>query len=69
MSEKTINNLKEYVSFILDLNPLNYVEELMKDLDKMIHQNNSLAIPKDKLNELDTRKSVVNYMDYVTEHE
>lgn len=69
MSERKINGLKEYVSFILNLDQLNYVEESMKDLGEMSHQNNLQLIPKDKSNELNARKSVVNYLEYVTKHE
>lgn len=68
MSEREINGLKDYVSFILNLDQLNYVEESMKDLGEMIHQNNLEFIPKDKSDELNARKSVVNYLEYVTKH-
>lgn len=69
MSERTIKSLKEYVSFILNLDQSIYLDESIKDLGEMSHQNNFLAIPKDKFNELDTRKSMVKYLEYVTEHE
>ena len=69
MSGRKINSLKEYVSFILNLDQLNYVEESMKDLGEMSHQNNLQLIPKDKSDELNARKSVVNYLEYVTKHE
>lgn len=68
MSERIIDGLKEYVSFILDLDLSKYIDESMKDLEEMLHQNNLQTIPWDKSNELNTRKSVVNYLEYVTEH-
>ncbi len=69
MSEITINGLNEYVSFILDLNQSIYLDESIKDLSKMSHQNNLQVIPKDKSDELNARISVVNYLEYVEEHE
>ena len=69
MSERTIDGLEEYVSFILNLDQSTYVDESLKDLSEMVHQNNLQAIPKDKFSELNARKSVVNYLEYITEHE
>lgn len=71
MSEKTIiiDGLKEYVSFILNLNPSIYLDELIKNLGEMSRQNNSQDILNDKSDELNARESVVNYLEYVTEHE
>lgn len=69
MSERIIDGLNEYVSFILNLDQSIYLNESLKDLGEMSHQNNLQTISKDKFNELDTRKSVVNYLEYFTEHE
>lgn len=69
MSERTIDSLEKYVSFILNLKPSIYLDEHIKDVGEMIHQNNLQDIPKDKLDELNVRKSVANYLEYVAEHE
>lgn len=45
MSERIIDDLKEYISFILNLDPPIYVDESIKDLGKMIYQNNPQPIP------------------------
>ncbi len=66
---KKIESLNEYISFILNLDLSTYVDESIKDLEEMCHQNNFQFISKDKINELNSRKSVINYMEYFTEHE
>lgn len=69
MNERTIDGLKKYVSFILSLNQSIYLDESIKDLSEMCHQNNLQTIPKNKCNELDARKSVINYLEYLIQHE
>lgn len=69
MNERTIDSLEKYVSFILNLNSSIYLGEFIKDLGEMTHQNNSHDILDDKSDELNARKSVVNYLEYIAEHE
>ena len=69
MNERTIDSLEKYVSFILNLNSSIYLGESIKDLGEMTRQNNSQDIPKDKLDELNVRESVVNYLKYIADNE